>query len=136
MIEAEYEGIFSKEILDVIYPERLYPKWEKLEIKRKYGREYYQKNKTYINKLRRINIQKNPEKNRIWQKKAQIKLMFGLTVEEYLERTKICEVEGCNWTHTIDLHHITKTKYMAMCPNHHQLHHRKKIPIEDLKKYR
>jgi len=32
------EEIFSDEIINAIHPERLYPKWEKWEIKRKYGK--------------------------------------------------------------------------------------------------
>ncbi len=35
---GNYKGIYSNEIIRAMYPERLYPKWEKLEIKRKYGK--------------------------------------------------------------------------------------------------
>ena len=35
---GNYTGVFSEEILNYICPERLYPKWEKWEIKRKYGK--------------------------------------------------------------------------------------------------
>ena len=33
-----FKGIFSEKTLNVMYPERSYPKWEKMEIKRKYGK--------------------------------------------------------------------------------------------------
>ncbi len=35
---AEFDAIFSKEIIEAINPERTYPKWIKREIKRKYGK--------------------------------------------------------------------------------------------------
>ncbi len=32
------KNIYSDLVLNVMYPERTYPKWEKMEIKRKYGK--------------------------------------------------------------------------------------------------
>lgn len=67
----------------------------------------------------------------------QIRRTFGLTVDEYFQKIKACEI--CGYTHTVDLHHINGRKdnehLIALCPNHHSFLHRKRITtIEELKK--
>ena len=53
-----------------------------------------------------------------------------------------CAIKGCEWSYNTDTHHLDHNhgnnnpdNLMKLCPNHHYLHHRKGIRLEDLYKF-
>lgn len=62
--------------------------------------------------------------------------------EKLIGKPEKCWVLGCNWRYNLDTHHINKERndndsanLIKLCPNHHYLHHRNKIRLEDLSKF-
>lgn len=62
--------------------------------------------------------------------------------EALLGKREKCWVENCNWRYGLDIHHIDHNhennnteNLIKLCPNHHYLHHRNKIRLEDLFKF-
>lgn len=100
-------------------------------------KRYYQKKKTvlaYGKEWRR----RNPEKVKEYRKnqgkrprKYNVRYYYGIPIELYKKLTKKCMINGCNFSITIDLHHINRDKQnnnpsnlIGLCPSHHQLIHR------------
>ncbi len=69
-------------------------------------------------------------------KEAHYIKFFGLTLKQYKEKIKTgCVI--CGFTKTVDLHHLNgnkdNSKLICLCPNHHQMIHRKHMTFEELK---
>lgn len=87
-------------------------------------------------KERRKNIPSyNKENKRIYIKALIIRRNFGLSLEEYNDKIKDgCMI--CGFREVTDLHHKNgkedNSELVCLCPNHHQLLHRKHLTFEEL----
>ena len=66
-------------------------------------------------------------------KKYQIKMKFGLSIDEYTKLTKKCYL--CDFSRVVDLHHLngkSDNKHLiGLCPNHHRAVHYKLLTSEE-----
>ena len=93
---------------------------------KEFRKRWYEKNK------KKISVS-----SKEWRQKNSRKLIakkYNLSEEKYEEIVKICCV--CGFSDVVDLHHDRseeEIKMVGLCPNHHQMIHRKGYTLEQLK---
>jgi len=104
--------------------QRYYQKKEEWLI---YGNQWRSRNPDYM-KNYKINLKNNNPK---LVKMYRINNLFGISLELYEQLTKKCMIRGCDFSLTVDVHHIDRNNQnnnppnlVGLCPSHHQLIHR------------
>jgi len=80
------------------------------------------------------------ETDKIKRRAALIKKAYGISMKQYNKLTSKCAI--CGFNKLVDLHHIVpiskggsndSENFVGLCPNHHQMIHKRGYSFEDLK---
>jgi len=112
--------------------------WKRKKQDQNYMKKVSKRRKVYYLKNKERLTEKSRKYNRENRKRLTAK-SHRLTIEEYNKITSKCCI--CGFTEVVDLHHIdedknNKSKFnlVGLCPNHHQMIHRRHFTFDDLKK--
>lgn len=124
LFKKGYKKYYQRNREYIIKQQSRYNQINKEHIKEQ-KRKYHQDNKEHFRKQKKWYYQTN--KKHI--KECLVKRLYGVSLKEYNKIIEKCYL--CNYTRTIDCHHLNgkkdNSRLIGLCPNHHRLLHINKL---------